>query len=100
MCARFTLTAPPDQIADLFGIEPPSDILPRFNIAPTQNVLTIRNTGSPEFARLKWGLIPSWSKDATMGNKLFNARSETAAEKPSFRAAMKKRRCLILADGF
>jgi putative SOS response-associated peptidase YedK len=79
------------------------DLQPRFNVAPTQSVLAVRvpAAGSqPEPALLRWGLIPSWAADAAIGNRLINARSETAAEKPSFRSAFQKRRCLIVADGF
>lgn len=74
---------------------------PRYNIAPTQDILSIRRTDDGrEAVLLKWGLIPSWAKDASMGAKLINARSETVMEKPSFREAFKKRRCIIPADGF
>jgi putative SOS response-associated peptidase YedK len=102
MCARFTLTARPDLISQLFDLDLLLDIHPRYNVAPTQDVLAVRTAadGEREFARLRWGLIPSWSNDASIGNKLLNARSETIAEKPSFRDAIRKRRCLIAADGF
>lgn len=75
---------------------------PRFNIAPTQNVLSIRNdkSGALESVDLRWGLVPSWAKDLKIGARMINARGETVAEKPSFRSAFKKRRCLVLADGF
>jgi putative SOS response-associated peptidase YedK len=102
MCARFTLTSPPNLIAELFDLDLLVDVGPRFNVAPTQDVLTVRSTpdGDPEFARLRWGLVPSWAQDPTIGSKLLNARSETVGEKPSFRDAIRKRRCLIPADGF
>lgn len=102
MCARYTLTARPDLVGSLFDLVPPPDLPPRFNVAPTQDVLAVRLTpdGKRAFARLRWGLIPSWAHDPSIGNKLLNARSETVAEKPSFRDAFRKRRCLIPADGF
>jgi putative SOS response-associated peptidase YedK len=102
MCARFTLSAPADAIVDLFDLDLLLDILPRFNIAPTQNVLSVRlsGEGKPEFVPLRWGLVPSWANDISIGQKLLNARSETVGEKPAFRDAIRKRRCLIPADGF
>ncbi len=102
MCGRFTLTTPDQQLASLFHDAPlPESLLPRYNIAPTQPVVVYRWThAEPELSRLRWGLIPSWAEDAKIANRLINARSETAAEKPSFRAAFRKRRCLIPADGF
>lgn len=101
MCARYTLTARPELIADLFDLDLLVDIVPRFNVAPTQQVLAVRAPdGQREFARLRWGLVPSWADDIKIGNKLLNARGETIFEKPSFRSAAKKRRCLIAADGF
>ena len=77
----------------------------RFNIAPTQNVAVVRKTSDTptplrDLVMLQWGLIPSWAKDAKMGARMINARGETVAEKPSFRAAFKRRRCLVLADGY
>ena len=75
----------------------------RYNIAPTQQVAVVRKTAElPQrhLVQLKWGLIPSWAKDAKMGARMINARGETVAEKPSFRAAFKRRRCLVLADGY
>ena len=75
--------------------------LPRFNIAPTQEVSAVRDLGEGrELEFLRWGLIPSWAKDKSIGAKLINARAETVAEKPAFRSAFKHRRCLIPADGF
>jgi putative SOS response-associated peptidase YedK len=77
------------------------DIVPRYNIAPTQNVLCVRNReGENEMVTLRWGLVPFWAKDLKIGAKMINARGETVAEKPAFRAAFKKRRCLVVADGF
>ncbi len=103
MCGRFSLSVPVSDLVALFGIEIETVVAPRFNIAPTQQVAVVRaapEMGKRELAFLYWGLIPSWAKDPTIGSKLTNARSETVAEKPSFRAAFKKRRCLIPATGF
>ena len=103
MCGRFTLRAPADQLAMLFGLSSEPVLVPRYNIAPTQPVALVRMdkaTQEREWALAIWGLIPSWSKDPTIGARMINARSETAAEKPSFRAAYKRRRCLIPTDGF
>ena len=103
MCGRFSLSVPVSDLVALFGVEFETIIAPRFNIAPSQPVAAVRSapvTGKRELAFLHWGLIPSWAKDPALGSKLTNARSETAAEKPSFRAAFKKRRCLIPATGF
>jgi putative SOS response-associated peptidase YedK len=104
MCGRFSLNQTGEGLADVFhqlNVVPPVE--PRFNIAPSQPVATITatlNNPEPQFHLLQWGLIPSWAKDPTIGNRLINARAETVSEKPSFRAAFKRRRCLILADGF
>jgi putative SOS response-associated peptidase YedK len=103
MCGRFALIDPADQLAMQFDLPAISDLTPRYNIAPTQPVLAVRqaqSNGTREWALLRWGLIPSWSKDVAIGNRLINARGETVAEKPSFRAAFKRRRCLIPASGF
>ncbi len=103
MCGRFTLFTPASRLAEVFL---PGEILsmtPRYNIAPSQAVLAVRvapATGRREFAMPRWGLIPSWAKDAAIGNRLINARAETVAEKPSFRRAFRERRCLVPADGF
>lgn len=103
MCGRYTLTRPADLVQQL-GVETKEELAPRYNMAPTQNLPVVRagKEGDPprELAVMRWGLIPSWAKDPKIGNRMINARSETAAEKPSFRNAMKRRRCLILADGF
>lgn len=103
MCGRFTLKTPKEVIAKQFGVEIEDELVPRYNIAPTQTVAAIRATAQGgegrEFVHLKWGLIPSWAKDASMGARLINARSETVTEKPSFREAFKRRRAIIPADG-
>lgn len=106
MCGRFTLLAPGEAIADLFDLPEAPPVPPRYNIAPTQPVVAVRTvskSGEPparELAFFHWGLIPRWAKDPKIGSRMINARSETAAEKPSFRVAMKYRRCLVPADGF
>ncbi len=101
MCGRFTLTIDPNHLQEAFPwADIPDDLSPRYNIAPSQPVAVIPNTGDNTLALYKWGLIPSWSKDPSIGDRMINARSETLAEKPSFRNAFRRRRCLILADGF
>lgn len=102
MCGRFTLTISPDQLQDQFGLSepPPIDLAPRYNIAPSQAVAVVTNSADRKLEIFQWGLIPSWAKDPKIGNKLINARAETLAEKPSFRTALKRRRCLVVADGF
>lgn len=109
MCGRFALLTPGHDLLTQFGVTETavdaSMIAPRYNIAPTQPVVVVRASTSSvtdqrELAFLLWGLIPSWAKDPKIGSRLINARSETVAEKPSFRAAFKRRRCLVLADGF
>ena len=104
MCGRFTRASPKQAIVDGFQIrefwETPDDMVwdPRYSIAPTQNVASI--TQGRKLGWFRWGLIPKWAKDKSIVNRLINGRSETAAEKPSFRDAFKKRRCLVVADGF
>ena len=103
MCGRFTLTDPNVDLAVQFNLPEIPDMQPRYNIAPTQPVAAVRATrdgSARELVMLQWGLIPFWAKDPTIGARMINARSETAAEKPSFRAAFRRRRCLIVADGF
>ena len=111
MCGRMTLTKSGSEIAEYFALAMAEEAVkemdgtslrPRYNIAPSQSVATIQHgrDGVSGLHWKQWGLVPSWSKDPRMGGRLFNARSETAAEKPSFRAAWKRRRCLVVADGF
>jgi putative SOS response-associated peptidase YedK len=101
MCGRFTLTANPEDIQQAFNLTTaPSNIEPRYNVAPTQPVAVITNDDPKSLTYLRWGLVPSWSKDIKIGAKLINARSEEAYEKPSFRSAFKRRRCLIPTNGF
>jgi len=101
MCGRFTLTIDPNTLQEAFPwAVVPDDLSPRYNIAPSQPVAVIPNTGDNTVTMFKWGLIPSWAKDASIGDRMINARAESLAEKPSFRNAYKRRRCLILSDGF
>jgi len=102
MCGRYTLTVDASVLAELFKLEPLTDLQPRFNIAPSQSVSIVRSKtdGDREWATVRWGLIPSWAQEAKIGSRLINARAETVAEKPSFRSAYKHRRCLVPADGF
>ena len=102
MCGRFAFYSPAEAAAALFGASGSIDIAPRYNIAPTQDIAAIRtgDENQRELVTFRWGLVPSWAKDTAIGNRMINARAETVAEKPSFRAAYKRRRCLVLADGF
>lgn len=101
MCGRFSLGVNLDDLVEAFpDFTFPPETEPRYNIAPTQNVMVVPNNTAGHVSFFRWGLIPSWAKDPEIGNRLINARAETLAEKPSFRAAYLRRRCLILADGF
>ena len=101
MCGRFTLTLDPEEIREALQLgQFPPQWIPRYNIAPSQPIAAVTDAASRAVEFLRWGLVPSWAKDITIGNRLINARAETLNEKPSFRTALKKRRCLILADGF
>ena len=103
MCGRFTQTASPAVIAQEYGVETPPLFAPRYNTAPSQPVAAIRiepGTTTCQLVLLRWGLIPSWAKDPKIGHQCINAKAETVAEKPSFRAAFKTRRCLVIATGF
>jgi len=106
MCGRFTLTAPYDVIYDYFGIgdqSPQPVFKPRYNIAPSQDiavVMQLLEQPTRQLAMMHWGLIPHWAKDKKIGYKMINAKAETLTEKPSYRTAYKKRRCLIPADGY
>ena len=102
MCGRYVLKTPTAQLASHFKLDEAVDVAPRYNLAPGTDIPTIRQ--SPEGNRvmhlLRWGLVPHWAKDPSIGAKLSNARGETVANKPSFRDAFKRRRCLVPADGF
>jgi len=101
MCGRFTLSTNMKKVAEHFGLFAELEARPRYNIAPTQDVLVVRakDTGEREMVTMRWGLVPSWC-EGPKKMSLFNARSESAPDKPSFRSAFKSRRCLIPADGF
>ncbi len=102
MCGRYTLTVSARVLADVFQAPEIAGLKPRYNIAPTQPVLIVRasDTGDRVMTTVRWGLIPFWAKDEKIGARMINARGETAASKPAFRAAVKSRRCLVPADGF
>jgi putative SOS response-associated peptidase YedK len=102
MCGRIVLKAPARQVAQEFDLAAVAEIVPRFNIAPTQPVAAVLAgaDGQRELRGMQWGLIPPWSHDPRDGGRMFNARSETVAEKPAFREAFAARRCLVPADGF
>ena len=102
MCGRYTLKTPASVLTELFDIEEaPSSVTPSYNIAPTQRVATVLSeNGKRKLEMLRWGLVPSWADDPEIGNRMINARAETVAEKPSYRKAFRKSRCLVLADGF
>ncbi len=101
MCGRYALTSPPEIISERFKLHWSTALSSRYNIAPGQMIPVVRPTDhGTELAMLKWGLIPSWSKDAAMGARLNNARAETVADKPSFRSAYRSRHCLIPANAF
>jgi putative SOS response-associated peptidase YedK len=103
MCGRFTVTSPAEILARDFGFEPPSSFAPRYNICPGQAIGVVRpgeTEGLRELAFLHWGLVPHWMKERPRDARMINARSETVADKPSFRDSFRKRRCLVPADGF
>lgn len=102
MCGRFTITADGATIVAEFGLpDVPFDYRPRYNVAPLQDVLAIVGEGDKRRAGwMRWGLVPSWADEPAVGSRMINARSETIAERPAFREAFEKRRCLIVADGF
>jgi len=101
VCGRFSLAADPSTIRELFGLYRLPPVTPRFNIAPTMNVPVVLETDAGRAVEMmRWGLIPSWAKDKKIGNRMINARGETAPVKPAFRSAFKRRRGLVIADGF
>lgn len=102
MCGRFNLRATSAELQIFFDLFREPDVTPRYNIAPTQStpVCRLDEEGERELVPLRWGLIPSWSKDMKIGASLINARAETVSEKPSFRTPFKNRRCLVPASGF
>jgi len=102
MCGRFAFYSPSEATAALFGVVGAPELEPCYNIAPTQMVAAVRDKQDKnrELVMLRWGLVPSWAKDASIAHRMINARAETVAEKPSYRAAFAHRRCVVLADGF
>lgn len=104
MCGRFTLTATIDELLDRFDVESflqDEEYFPSYNVAPSQSVIAVINNGKENrMGFLRWGLIPPWAKDMSIGYKMINARSETLTEKPSFKNAYQKKRCIIVADSF
>jgi len=110
VCGRFTLTSSPEELARRFGLDDVPALAPRYNIAPGQDVLAVRtataedaagrDTGRRRADPLRWGLVPPWAPDPSVGSRMINARAETAATRPAFREALRERRCLVPADGF
>jgi putative SOS response-associated peptidase YedK len=101
MCGRYTLGHSVDEVVERFSVQQLSlEMPPRFNIAPTQPVAVVTQNGTRVLDGYRWGLVPSWAKDINIGNRMINARAETLAEKPVFKSALLRRRCLIPADGF
>jgi putative SOS response-associated peptidase YedK len=100
MCGRFSLFSPGEKIAEVFGLPEALHLEPRYNVAPTQLVLTVIEDRGRRPQVVQWGLVPSWAKDPSGASRMINARSETVAEKPAYRAAFHRRRCLIPADNF
>jgi putative SOS response-associated peptidase YedK len=102
MCSRYSLTSPPEAVRAFFGCGGRDEVPPRYNIAPTDPALIVRHDygGRRELALVRWGLLPPWVKDPRNFTTLINARCDTAADKPSFRGALRHRRCLVPTDGF
>ncbi len=102
MCGRFTSLLSPELLAVIYEVFPPEHVEPRYNVAPTQEVMVVREAGngSRYLSAVRWGLVPHWAKDTSIGSKMINARSETAYEKASFRQAIRHRRCIVPASGF
>jgi len=102
MCGRFTSLLSPELLAAIYAVLPPEQLSPRYNISPTQSVLAVREepSGGRYLSTVRWGFVPHWAKDISIGSKMINARAETVAEKPSFRTAFRQRRCIIPANGY
>jgi len=103
MCGRYSLKTPAETLAEHFRLAQAPAVSPRFNIAPSQPIAIVRihaPQGDRECVQVRWGLLPSWAKDPAMGDRLINARAETVAEKPAFREALARSRCLVPADGY
>jgi putative SOS response-associated peptidase YedK len=102
VCGRYAFHSPAEAVRRVFAVEDVPALEPRYNVAPTQAVPAVRAgaEGARAFAMLHWGLVPKWAKERAIGNRMINARAETLAEKPAFRDAFRKRRCLVLTDGW
>src|SRR5208282_5526630 len=102
MCGRYSITSAPEAMRRLFKFTNAlPNLRPRYNVAPTQDVPVVRSASDArELVTIRWGIVPHWARDLSIGSKMINARSETVAEKPSFRESFKKRRCLVVADGY
>jgi len=102
MCGRYAFFSPAEAVKRVFALDEVPELAPRYNIAPTQSVPAVRAAegGSRSLAMLHWGLVPRWAKERAIGNRMINARAETLAEKPAYRDAFRRRRCLVLADGW
>jgi putative SOS response-associated peptidase YedK len=102
MCGRYAFFSPSEAVKRIFSLEGVPELEPRYNVAPTQAVAAVRagEEGRRDFVMLHWGLVPRWAKERAIGNRMINARAESVAEKPAFRDAFRKRRCLVLADGW
>lgn len=101
MCGRFIVSASRSQIAEAFDLDDVPELLPRYNVAPTDAAPCVRlENGRRRLVGLRWGLIPSWAKDATIGSRLINARIETLVEKSAFKPSLGRQRCLVVSDGF
>jgi putative SOS response-associated peptidase YedK len=102
VCGRFAFYSAHEAVRDLFGVADAPEIAPHWNIAPTRYVPVVRTdaSGARRLAMLYWGLVPSWAKEKAIGARMINARAETLADKPSFRTALRRRRCLVLANGY
>lgn len=101
MCGRYAFFSPAAAVRRLFALEAVPELEPRYNIAPTQAVAAVRApAGTRELVLLHWGLVPRWARERAIGNRMINARAETLAEKPAFRDAFRRRRCLVVADGW
>ena len=103
MCGRYTLATPVAELSRIFGFPELPNLSPRYNIAPTQDIAAVRllpEEERRELVLMRWGLVPYWADDPSIGSRMINARSESVAEKPAFRSAFARRRCLVLVDGF
>jgi putative SOS response-associated peptidase YedK len=102
VCGRYAFYSPAEAVRRTFALDDVPALEPRYNIAPTQDVPAVRagEEGARSFAMLHWGLVPRWARERAIGNRMINARAETVAEKPAFRDAFRRRRCLVLTDGW